>query len=370
MNSGGIATHGFDKSSRKRMVTNQVKTLVRHMTARRLVNVLKTEMNRVLKRDIIRSMPFVLKVESTNICNLNCRYCYGGREKPGIGERPFGRMSVDEFKGVIDRIGIWLLKINLYGYGEPLLFPETLDMVRYAVDANIGVTVSSNMNFENTDFCSRIVDSGLETLIVSCHGTTQPVYEQFMTGGSLQRALDNVQGVLDSRKKKKAKYPIVEWQYCVTGFNQKQCQEAVALAQQLGVDAIRFIRPLFPEPPAEQWLLAEQPVQTDLKAPVFRCPWLYRAVFVNYDGGVMPCCRDTRNADNDFGNIFEQDDFSSVWNNEQFQYARRLMSGAGSTDVKPPVMCVDCIDSHSRMAAEERSVGTHGTEEETGHEAL
>ena len=30
---------------------------------------------------------------------------------------------------IVDQLGAYLFKINLYGYGEPLLFPETIDMI-------------------------------------------------------------------------------------------------------------------------------------------------------------------------------------------------------------------------------------------------
>ena len=61
-------------------------------------------------------------------------------------------MTFENFKKLVDEVGHYLFKINLYGFGEPLLFPETLEMIKYASKNNIGIGISSNLNFHDEIF--------------------------------------------------------------------------------------------------------------------------------------------------------------------------------------------------------------------------
>ena len=56
------------------------------------------------------------------------------------------------------------------------------------------------------------------------------------------------------------------------------------------------------------------------------CSWLYRTVFINWDGGVSPCCNYyTGDKTSDFGNLNDQS-FRNIWNNQSYTLARQLVS--------------------------------------------
>lgn len=143
------ATHGGDARSRWRILKRHVQAFVRHASARRLGNFLLAEGERLLGREYAASRPYLLKIEPSNICNMRCPYCHDGRSAPGPGQRPYGRMRLEQFSRLLDDVAPWLFKINLYGFGEPFLFPETCAMIRLAADRNIGVAVSSNMQLDD-----------------------------------------------------------------------------------------------------------------------------------------------------------------------------------------------------------------------------
>ena len=227
---------------------------LKHMTLKRFMNFTRAELNRMMKKEVLNSYPYILKMESTNICNLRCAYCYDGRRMPVQGERPYGRMTFENFKKLIDEVGLYLFKINLYGFGEPLLFPETLEMIQYASKNNIGIGISSNLNFTDADLPRRIVESGLEVLIFSCHGITQESYSKFMVKGDMSLAMENVKKIVDERKRLRISTPFIDWQYCVTKFNEGEMDLAVAKAKELGVDQIRFLRPFIPPDAENEWV--------------------------------------------------------------------------------------------------------------------
>lgn len=343
MSEFGLATRGMGLAAQFKILKRHGYSLLRHMTPAKLANFVRAEANALLRSQTPGSRPYILKIESTNICSLRCHYCYDNRRPPRPGERPYGRMRLEDFTKVVDEIGRYLFKINLYGFGEPWLFPESLAMIRYATERNIGVGVSSNMNHRDASLNEQIVASGLEVLIFSCHGATQETCRRFMGNGDMDLALRNIREVIAVRRRFNRSTPLIDWQFCVTGFNEHEIGEARRIAAEMGVDQVRFIRPLFPPDASPEWFSKMFPkVQetASAKTPT-RCPWLYRSAYVNYDGGVLPCCRDTRIVANDYGNI-RHAEFYSIWNNDTYAASRRLVARPDGATGRPGTLCASC----------------------------
>ena len=349
-----LATIGADSISNLRVLKPHLIAFIKHMTIIKMCNFVRAEMNRIAKREINSAYPYILKIESTNICNLNCGYCYDSRRLPFAGERPYGRMPLEGFKKIIDEIGAYLFKINLYGFGEPFLFPETFDMVKYATQNNIGVGISSNMNIDTPRLAEQIIESGLEVLIFSCHGVSRETYNRFMGKGNLEMALRNINELIQKREKAGVKTPIIDWQFCVTKFNQHEIRHAVKIQKKYGIDQIRFIRPDVPDDAPNDWISDLFPKRSNALEGAIGCSWPYRSAYINFDGGILPCCRDTRRLSNDFGNIFSES-FSTVWNNEKYKYSRRLIANSIVT-TSPEIMCEKCPAIRFKVQLKKRNI--------------
>ena len=337
-----LATRGVDYGNRLKILRRHLMALARHCTLKKICNLITTEVNLLLKRECINSFPYILKVESTNLCNLKCRYCYDGRRAPQDGERPYGRMSLDTFKRLVDELEPYIFKINLYGFGEPFLFPETMDMIRYATDRNVGVGVSSNLNIPDNSLAERIVESGLEVLIFSCHGATSASFGKFTGGGDMALSLDNVRKIREYRDRARSRTPLIDWQFCLTRFNCNERDMAVAMSKDLGVDQIRFIQPFLPADADAEWC-AEENVRA-LEPPLAHkpdCCWPYRSAYISWDGGVSPCCADVRRISADFGNI-RQDAFTTIWRGDAYRTARRLIANPCDKAVPKAFICDVC----------------------------
>ncbi|MDL1967032.1 MAG: radical SAM protein [Deltaproteobacteria bacterium] len=340
-----FSTRGINIVVKFNIFKRHLFAFIRHMTFKKLINFVQAEFNRLLKKDFVSSYPYLLKIESTNICNLKCAYCYNNRRKPLDGERPYGRMTFLQFKQLVDEVGQFVFKINLYGYGEPLLFPESLDMVEYATKKNIGVAISSNMNYKDHDLAEKIVRSGLEVLIFSCHGVSQESYSKFMGNGDQELAMKNIKSVIDEKKRLKSSTPFVDWQYCVTGFNEHEIELARDKAKELGIDQIRFIRANIPDDNASnEWFSTMFPKDNEVSKNVPEsqgCSWLYRSAYINYDGGLLPCCGNVRPIKNDFGNVF-RDGFKTIWNNEKYLSSRMIVASPKDKSIKCDTVCSHC----------------------------
>lgn len=338
------ATIGSGRRSKRKIMREHIRSVFRHMTPARLINLIRSEKNRIFSAATINSMPFFLKIESTGVCNLDCSWCTGSRKDRQPGERSAGRMTLDQFKTILNQTGKYLFRINLYGFGEPLLFPETFHMVKEASSRNIGVIISSNMNVVNPSLTKDILNCGLELLIFSCHGTTSDTVQKFMgNSADIQLALKNVENLVKERNRRKQRFPVIQWQYCVTGFNEHEMKEAEEITERLGIDTIRYIKPWFPPDAGDEWYSTLFPRRSATKSD-YRgksCSWPYRGVYISWDGGILPCCREELFPENDFGNVLS-DDFQTIWNGDRYTQSRKLIKAPDSFKPSCKTICSAC----------------------------
>ncbi|MFH1999975.1 MAG: radical SAM protein [Planctomycetota bacterium] len=348
--------------------------LIRHITWKKIINLIKVEWAYFRQQPCVNAYPYILKIESTNICNLRCPFCLDRDRSAYDKGRGFGRMPLEEFKKVIDVLGPYAIRINLYGSGEPVLFKETYDMVSYASSRNMAVAISANLsNFKKED-TDHLLTCGLEHLIISCHGATAESYLKYNVGGNFDRVMENMRHIVRRRRELGLKYPFIDWQFLLFSHNQHEIPRAKRLGREIGVDMIRFVLPNIPPEYKEEWRPdlsggskpskprdkgeKESPTPANaatdpgavkgppqkIKAKIHRCSWVYRSIFINWDGGILPCCHDQIENKNDLGHIRDIERFQEIWNNERYQQARKLVNFEIHPDHAPISMpCNQCV---------------------------
>lgn len=329
-----------------------VDQLLRHADAQKLFNVARSELSRVRGDIVLNSRPYIYTIDTGNACNLRCPLCPTGYH--GL-ERPTSLMTLAQFETIIEKIRPYAVEVILHNWGEPFLNPDILPIIRHARANGIGTTLSSNLNLVHRGerFLEDVVDSGLEHLTVSIDGTTQEVYEQYRKGGNLERVLANLRYLLAHRNRLGRREPVVEWQYLVMKHNDHQMEAARQLAKDIGVDRIRFtgaglpFKEMHNASLASQWI-SDLPTYRGYSPQGFaergylydeKCFYLYRAMTVNPQGEVSPCCA-VYEQSADFGNLLTSD-LEEVWNNAHYRSSRALFSRkAADTDVQ--TICHRC----------------------------
>jgi radical SAM protein with 4Fe4S-binding SPASM domain len=311
--------------------------LRRYSDPRKLANLARAELARVRGDIVVRSKPYVYTVDTGNYCNLQCPLCPTGYR--GL-ERPQALMSFEKFKSILDKISAHAIELILHNWGEPFLNPDILAIVEYASKNRVGTTISSNLNLVNRDesFLREVVESGLDHLTVSLDGTTQEVYGQYRRGGNVENVLHNLRYLVEYRNSKGRRTPCVEWQFLVMKHNEHQMEDARRMSREIGVDRLRFTGAGLPfnefknVPLARQWI-SDLPAFSGYSPDKMiergyaydeSCFYLYRAMTVNPDGGVAPCCV-LYHSQFDFGNLLEAS-LEEVWNNEHYRSSRALFS--------------------------------------------
>jgi radical SAM protein with 4Fe4S-binding SPASM domain len=309
--------------------------LVRHRTPGKMVNLLKTEWALRTGKTYLTSMPYIYIIDPCNVCNLRCPLCPTGNQ---TNDRPKKMMSLECFTGLIDQVRAYAIEVILHNWGESLLHPRIFDMIRYATDANIGVTISSHFNNVDDDMVERLIDSGLEHLTVSLDGATQEVYERYRVRGNLDQAIASLRRLQQRKIERRSRTPVVEWQYIVMKHNEHEIPLARAMAADLRVERFRLLSVGLPFEELANVDLAGRWMSDDPKFRGYdpkpirdrgylydeRCFYPYRAITINPDGGVAPCCAISHTRW-DFGSVHAQT-IRELWNSKQYQSARSLFS--------------------------------------------
>src|SRR6201991_3306409 len=224
-----------------RLNRNDSVNLLSKLTLRRAWNGMKVlssyYISKWTKKPVQWGLPVSISFEPTTSCNLRCPECPSGLR---AFTRPTGLFENGFFRQTIDQLSKDLLYLVFYFQGEPYLNPSFLDMVAYASSKGIYTATSTNAHYLNDRNAKRTVESGLDRLIISIDGTTQEVYESYRVGGKLEKVLEGARNIVKWKKELGSKKPFVFFQFLVVRPNEHQLDDIRQLAEEIGVDEVRF----------------------------------------------------------------------------------------------------------------------------------
>lgn len=327
-----------------------------NVTLRKAFNMGITGAQFALKSERMHTLPVAVKIDISPMCNLSCTVCVHADPNghPGLEKQEFHpshRMSIDQFRRIIDEIKGVSAAVSLYYVGDPLVHPDLDEMCTIASDAGLNVHISSNFSFALTDArIRRIVTSGLSHLSVCVDGLSQEKYQLTRVGGRIDRVLSNLKRTVAVRNEMGRTYPKVEVQYIKFRHNVDELEPARAMMNSLGIDQF-----------TDFWGDLEN--YTDNDPDVFevgqphptqrlpRCYWPHSSVVIKYNGDVIPCCsfrigmQYTQEDDpRILGNVFTTS-LREVWNNKKYREARRLVSDPKAVQSDPELekhFCYAC----------------------------
>jgi len=202
----------------------------------------------LLRRPVtnIGAFPIFAHIDPSNVCNLRCPFCLVGTGK--LEQEPRGFMPFELFERLMERIGLYLIGLELYRYGEPMLNPDIVKMIRLASqEYRTFCSISTNFSMPLSDETIHdLIESGLSKLIIAADDVEQPFYEKYRRGGEIQTVLDNLERLIRFRKAAKSDYPRIVWQNLIFRFNEKRLKIIKSKVKKLGVDIFQVATPLIP----------------------------------------------------------------------------------------------------------------------------
>lgn len=312
---------------------------------RRVLNLVHVHWDIWRGKPVTNSKPYIVILEVTNICNLHCPFCLTGK---GIsGGRDVRHMKFEEAKKVIDAVGDYAYFLQLYTWGEPLLNKDIIPIIEYAKQKRIFVMLSTNATAMTPAYNKRLIDSGVDYIMVAIDGGSDETYEKYRVGGNYTKVLQNVEDLLQQKREQNATTPFVEWQFIVFRHNEHEVDSTEKMAYEIGINKFTPL-PAYVED--ESWMPVGERYRTLLYNPerLKNCdrPWSH--LNIRADGGVASCCYEFFKKD-DFGDI-KQNSFDEVWNNGLFLESRKLIRqySKGKKMDDSSIICHGCLKSGIR----------------------
>lgn len=301
-----------------------------------------------------------VQIDLINRCNIKCIMCPAEwvrsleAQVTKLGPALFERLAPEIFP-----------RANYLCFSaghEPLLVKELFDYILAAKEFGIPfVEIITNGLLLNEEKTLRLMESGLDAVVVSLDGAKKETYEKIRKGGNFETLLSNIRLFTRIRGEMGRQTPILKFNYTMMRSNVEEVPDFIYLARDLGASAvdIRHVilfrhlnishESLYPhkELTNRNLELARKrakeagitlifcPENFDLSGkPVVRrrltrkdyqqhCPFPWRHLLVGPEGGTFPCCfwfsRES------FGNFGEQD-FDGIWNGKKYLELRRELT--------------------------------------------
>lgn len=280
-------------------------------------------------RVVAKGLPMAVNIEPINLCNLKCTECPTGLDTL---TRPKGQVSLSKLSSYIDQIKKTAWFVNLYFQGEPLMHAGFAEIVKVAKRAKLITSTSTNAHYLSYNQALKIVESGLDFMIISFDGLTQDVYEKYRVGGDIDKVYEGIKNLVKAKQVLKTRTPLLIGQFLAFKHNEHQMHSFKVKALGLGMDKaevktaqiynVAHKKDLLPTQGSlsRYQILANGKVE--LKGKVKnRCWKHWSSCVITWDGRVVPCCFD-KNAKYSFGNV-NNELLPVVWKNDTFTLFRK-----------------------------------------------
>jgi len=318
--------------------------------------------------EYIISSPYSLLVDPSNGCPLHCPGClHNATFENKIGpDWPNGLLDEGIFTSFIEKFGPYASSISFFNWGEPLLNRYTPTFIGQAKKFLLHASLSSNLSVKFD--VEALVSSGLDYMILSIDGATPETYGHYRRGGNFDLVIDNVRHLVEAKRKNKKTTPWLCWHFLLFEHNKHEMELAKNMAEELGVDAIKFSLPydviwqrdvqlaqnvqeskytftdsvennavtdpqiskLFSDVFLQKWSDKLELIDEGLceKRSGSTCQWLYSTLVMDALGRYLPCCYVPRKHSG-FTYVFGKPDERqaassySIFNTEYYRFSRK-----------------------------------------------
>ncbi|MBT4723170.1 radical SAM protein [Candidatus Falkowbacteria bacterium] len=290
---------------------------------------------------IIPKSPKTAQIGITNKCNFNCKMCQRFDLKVDIKQ-----MEIDTFETIISKLNP-IENIILTGWGEPLLHPNLIKMIKLCKAKDKKVRFTSNGALLHDQLIKDLINSGLDEITFSVeeidpsensigHDSSQQI-------GKIKRFLEINKGQVK-----------VNIQTVLQKDNQEKIIDIAHFCKENKVDRLRLTRLDIRFHDFERPSIKEEKQLVNLITAILKnsktgidflphtafdgftkhifkliYPLLHRGgkyclrtfddIYINVNGGVTPCCALPKF---ELGNILDQD-LPEVWNSCKFRNFRK-----------------------------------------------
>lgn len=273
------------------------------------------------------NFPYIVDIELTNHCNLNCKMC--SRQ---IMTRDKGYISRDTFNRIMKQCRGRDVGIRFIRWGEPFLHPHILDFCSQVKDEKHPLHITTNGLIITETQMKAIVDMKVDSIIFSMQGINEEQYES-VRGCIYNLFRDNIKKLVELRGDNKKPYiklscTVDEEDIKYSGYIKDQWRDIV---DEVSVGITSWVRINGKKPEKLKYIQCREP---------------YQKLGINWDGKVTACCAD-------YDNLLTIGDINNhtifwLWNhNKTLKCIRQILD---NMDHRMLTMCKDCYPAYGNLS--------------------
>ena len=278
------------------------------------------------QRTINYDFPTHIFAESTSVCNFYCKMCPRTE-----GNIPIGNMDFAVFKKIIDEAKLYGPRsFSLYLFGEPLLAPRIIEMIKYIKQSNPDnvVVITTNGSLLTEEKARALVECKTDKVAVSFVSPDKETYFKKTGMDKLEETQKNIERLIALKKEKKSDKPIIFARMIVGNDTATQVSEFVRRWK--GRKVVAELRDMH----NYGGHIKESYVK---KVKRYPCYHLWLAPAVHWNGDMTICCVDYERKTL-LGNV-SKNTINEMWTGEKIRKYRKLHL-QGKYDEIP--LCKDC----------------------------
>ncbi len=268
---------------------------------------------------VVTPFPLHLDIEVSSNCNLLCPMC-PRTHRVERGQWESVDLSFDAFKKIIDEgVPLGLRAINLNNFGESLLNPHLVDMVRYAKDRGvIDIMMHTNGTLMTPKTSRALMEAGIDTVIFSIDSISKQLYERIRVNGNFDKTVANIRNFAAIRRERGADLPQIRVNMVLMKENEKEAEAFEAFWGE-DVDQITYV-----DYRNQDGLdSSDRYVKKKPENQAYACPSLWQRMTINASGEVTACCRDAGKRLT-IGALSDDVSLLDIWTGQSLLKAREL----------------------------------------------
>ena len=290
--------------------------------------------------------PVSIAIEPTTACNLRCPQCVSGLRS---FTRPTGMMNMTLFNRIIIPLKKYLANLTLYFQGEPFLNPDFFDMISTAHKNGIYTMTSTNGHYLTGENAKRVINSGLDRIIISVDSFDQTSYSRYRIGGNIETVTQGIENLVRMRDEMRSSTPFIILQFIAFRDNENRLAEYKKAGYSLGADRVSIKTMQIYDYQSGSELMTRNGKLSryrqskdggyEIRNSFFNHCWkMWHSCVVTWDGMVIPCCFD-KDAGHPMGSIHGMD-LKGIWADRKYRdFRKTILSSRASVD-----MCTNCTE--------------------------
>ncbi|MFA6537250.1 MAG: radical SAM protein [Patescibacteria group bacterium] len=302
---------------------------LRYFTLKKMYNFFLNLYERKIKREQLRSVPFIVNIDVSNVCILGCPLCPTGRKD---SSQTKGTMTLAQFKIIFDKIKDYVFDVKLYNWGEPFLCHDLFLIVEYCHANKVGVRLHSNLNYYTEEILQNIVKYKIDYLHLSIDGFTQENYQFYRRNGDIAKVFAGLKKIQELKKEQGSFFPIIHWGYLINNKNKAEVLLSRDYAKKLKVEIFEAFNMCLFTTLGDKYnqghyqeflseVVAEE--KCNFRTDKNHCPYLWNELSINPNGTFYPCCIMYEDKDV-FGQFNDDRTIQQIVNSEIFIESRNL----------------------------------------------